>query len=349
MQIGILGLKFTGKTTLFNAITGSSQPTGQGGVETHLAVGHVPDPRLDRLTAMFNPKRKVPASVEWLDVPGFESSGPGGANESVRFLEHARRVDALAQVVRCFDNGISDPDPVGELETVALELTMADLQVVENRLEKLAKEKQRKGKVENPLEPPLFERFKATLEEGVALRTLALNPDEAKLTSGFSFLTLKPMIVVLNGGEDGVPAETAAAAAPFGAAVVDLCAKVEEELGELSEEERLEFLADLGIEEPASHRMIRAAYAALGLRSFFTVGEDECRAWTIRAGALAPEDAGTIHSDLQRGFIRAETIGYQALVDAGSLAEAKKANLMRLEGKQYEVLDGDVLNIRFSV
>lgn len=349
MQIGILGLKFTGKTTLFNAITGSAQPTGQGGVDPHLAVGQVPDPRLDRLTAMFNPKRKVPASVEWLDVPGFEPTGPGGAGESVRFLEHARRVDALAQVVRCFDNGIAPPDPAGELETVALELTLADLQVVENRLEKLAKEKQRKGKVENPLEPPLFERFRAALEEGAALRTLALNPDEAKLTSGFSFLTLKPMIVVLNGGEEGVPAEVREAAAPFGAEVVDLCAKVEEELNELGDEERLEFLADLGIDEPASHRMIRAAYGALGLRSFFTVGDDECRAWTIRAGALAPEAAGAIHSDLQRGFIRAETVAYDDLVAAGSMAEAKKANAVRLEGKQYEVLDGDVLNIRFSV
>jgi len=349
LKIGILGLKFTGKTTLFNAITGSKVPTGQGGVDPHLAMGQVPDPRLDRLDAMFSPKRKVPVSVEWVDVPGFEPSGRGGVGEATRFLEHARRVDALAQAVRCYDNGISAPDPEGEMETVALELALADLEVVENRLEKLDKEKARKGKVENPLEPPLFERFRETLEAGTALRTLALSSDEAKLTSGYSFLTLKPMIIVLNGDEAGVEPSLVEAARTYGAEVVDLCAKVEEELGELTEEDRAEFLADLGIEEPASNRMVRAAYHALGLRSFFTVGEDECRAWTITAGALAPEAAGAIHSDLQRGFIRAETVSYDDLIAAGSLAEAKKANTLRLEGKSYEVLDGDVLNIRFSV
>jgi hypothetical protein len=349
VKIGILGLKFTGKTTLFNAITGSDAPTGQGGVEPNVAMGQVPDPRLDRLDEMFKPKRKVPVSVEWVDVPGFEPSGGSGVGDATKFLEHARRVEALAQVVRCYDNGISAPDPEGEMETVGLELALADLEIVENRLEKMTKEKARKGKVENPLEPPLFERFRDTLEAGTALRTLEMNSDEVKLISGYSFLTLKPMIMVLNGDEDGVDPALIETARTYGAEVVDLCAKMEEELGELSEEDRTEFLADLGIEEPASHRMIRAAYHALGLRSFFTVGEDECRAWTITAGALAPEAAGAIHSDLQRGFIRAETVSYDDLIAAGSEAEAKKANKTRLEGKQYEVLDGDVINIRFSV
>ncbi len=349
MDVGILGLKFTGKTTLFNAITGAGAPTGQGGVDPNRAVGQVPDPRLDILTGMFNPKRQVNASIEWVDVPGFEPSGEGGVGEAVKFLEHARRMDALVQVVRCFDNGIAAPDPEGEMETVALELTLADLQIVENRIEKLTREKQRMGKVENPLEPPLFERFRETLEAGQALRTLELNTDETKLVSGFSFLTLKPMVVALNGDEDGVDASVVEAAGAYGSAVVDLCAKVEEELGELPEDERTEFLADLGIETPASHRMVRASYHALGLLSFFTVGEDECRAWTVRAGALAPEAAGAIHSDLERGFIRAETVSYDDLTAAGSMAEAKKANAVRLEGKAYEVQDGDILNIRFSV
>jgi GTP-binding protein YchF len=349
VQIGILGFKFTGKTTLFNAVTGASLPTGQGGVEPHLAVGRIPDPRLEKLTAMFKPKREVHATVEWVDVPGFEPSGAAGPGEGTRFLEHARRVDALAQVVRCFDNDFETPDPLAEIESLALELVLADLQVVENRIDKLAKEKQRKGKNDQPLEPPLMERFQATLSDGKPLRDLELNADECKLTSGFSLLTLKPLILVLNGDEGGVPQDVLAAAAATGAEVVDLCAKVEAELAELSPQERSEFLADLGIAEPAAHRMVRSAYRALGLHSFFTVGEDECRAWTLRRGALAPEAAGVIHSDLERGFIRAETVSYEDLVAAGGLAEAKKLNQLRLEGKSYEVRDGDVLNIRFSV
>jgi hypothetical protein len=349
VQIGILGFKFTGKTTLYNAVTGAAQPTGQGGVEPHLAVGRIPDPRLNRLTALFKPKREVHATVEWVDVPGFEPSSPGGAGEAVRFLEHARRVDALAQVVRCFENGMSATDPAGEIESLALELTLADLEIVENRLEKLEREKQRKGKVEQPLEPPLMERFQAHLTDGRPLRELTLNADEIKLCSGFSLLTLKPLMIVLNGPEDGVDPALVTAAGAGGAEVVDLCAKVEEELGELDEAERAEFLADMGIEEPASHRMVRSAYRALGLQSFFTVGEDECRAWTVRRGALAPEAAGVIHSDLERGFIRAETVAYDDLIEAGSMAEAKKRNKVRLEGKAYAVQDGDILNIRFAV
>ncbi len=349
MQIGILGFKFTGKTTLFNAVTGSDQPVGQGGVEPHLAVGRIPDPRLDVLSDMFKPKKTIHATVDWVDVPGFEPTAPGGAGEATRFLEHARRVDALAQVVRCFDNGIEEPAPVDEIESLALELVIADLQIVENRIERLEKDRSRKGKVDNPLEPPLMERFKERLDEGKPLRDLDLSSDEIKLSSGFSLLTLKPMILVLNGSEDGVDESIVAAARETGAEVVDLCAKVEAELAELPEEDRNEFLADLGIEEPASHRMARSAYSAMGLQSFFTVGEDECRAWPVRKGAPAPEAAGTIHSDMERGFIRAETCSYDDLTAAGGLAEVKKLNQMRLEGKAYEVQDGDVLNIRFSV
>ena len=351
MQIGIIGVKFTGKTTLFNTITGAGLPTGQGGVEPHRAIGKVPDPRLERLTAMFKPKRTVHAQVEWVDVPGFQGgAGPDGGREATRFLEHARRVDALAQVVRCFDGGYGAPDPSGELATLALELTLADLQIVENRLERLAKDKQRMGKVANPLEPPLMERFRDQLENDRPLRDLDLNPDERKLASGYAFLTQKPLIVVRN-HEEGEPAPAAvvAEAEAAGAAVVALCARVEEELAELDPEEAREFLADLGIAEPALHRMIQASYHALDLQSFFTVGPDECRAWAVRRGATAPEAAGVIHSDLQRGFIRAETTAYEDLVAAGSLAAAKAAHKVRLEGKSYVVQDGDVIEIRFSV
>ncbi|MBU2499916.1 YchF family ATPase [bacterium] len=351
MQIGIIGMKFTGKTTLFNAITGAGLPTGQGGVEPHRAVGQVPDARLDFLTGMFKPKRTVHAAVEWVDIPGFQGgAGPDGSREGTRFLEHGRKVDALAQVIRCFGGGYGEPEPMAELESLALEMALADLQVVENRLERMAKDKARMGKVANPLEPPCFERLREQLENDRPLRDLEFNTDELKLMSGFSFLTLKPLIVVLNHGEgDEPPADVAEAARKAGAEVVALCASVEEELAQLDPGEAAEFLADLGIAEPALGRMIHAAYGALDLQSFFTVGPDECRAWTVRRGALAPEAAGAIHSDLQRGFIRAEVTAYDDLVAAGSMQAAKAANKVRLEGKAYEVRDGDIIEIRFSV
>ena len=351
MQIGIIGVKFTGKTTLFNVITGAGLPTGQGGVEPHLAVGKVPDPRLNRLTAMFNPKREVHASVEWVDIPGFQGGAAAdGGREATRFLEHGRKVDALAQVIRCFDGGYGDPDPAGELETLALELALADLQVVENRIERLEKEKARLGKVANPLEPPLMLRLREQLENDKPLRDLEFNPDEVKMTSGYTFLTQKPLIVVLNHAEgEEPPADVAEAARAAGAEVVGLCASVEEELAELDPAEAAEFLSDMGVEEPALNLMIRASYSALDLQSFFTVGPDECRAWAVRKGALAPEAAGAIHSDLQRGFIRAEVTAYDDLIAAGSLSAAKADNKCRLEGKGYEVQDGDVIEIRFSV
>jgi len=351
VQIGIIGLKFTGKTTLYNVITGAGLPTGQGGVDPHLAVGRVPDPRLDQLTGMFHPKRTVHATVEWVDIPGFKTgAAAGGGREATRFLEHGRKVDALAQVIRCFDGGYGAPDPAGELETMALELALADPQIVENRLERLAKEKTRMGKVANPLEPPMMERFREQLENDRPLRDLELNPDEEKLSSGYAFLTLKPMIVVLNHTEgEQAPTEVIASAKATGAETVALCASVEEELAELEVAEAAEFLADLGIAEPALNQMIRASYDALDLQSFFTVGEDECRAWAVRKGSPAPVAAGVIHSDLQRGFIRAEVTAYDDLIEAGSMAAAKLVNKVRLEGKGYEVQDGDILEIRFSV
>jgi GTP-binding protein YchF len=351
VQIGIIGVKFTGKTTLFNVITGAGQPTGQGGVDPHLAIGKVPDPRVDRLSAMFNPKRTIHATVEWVDIPGFQGGAAAdGGREATRFLEHGRKVDALAQVIRCFDGGYGTPDPAGEFEGLALELALADLQIVENRLEKLEKEKTRMGKVASPLEPPMMERFRDQLENDKPLRDLELNPDEIKLSAGYTFLTLKPMIVVLNHEEGAeAPAEVIAAAKASGAETVALCASMEEELADLDAAEAAEFLADMGVAEPALNQMIRASYGALNLQSFFTVGEDECRAWAVLKGAPAPVAAGVIHSDLQRGFIRAEVTAYDDLMEAGSMAAAKAVNKVRLEGKGYEVQDGDILEIRFSV
>lgn len=351
MQIGLIGVKFTGKTTLFNVTTGAELATGQGGVEPHVGVGKVPDPRLEKLSVMFQPKRTVHAAIEWVDVPGFQGgAGADGTREATRFLEHARKVDALAQVIRCFDGGYGAPDPVGELETLALELTLADLQVVENRLEKLVKEKTRMGKVANSLEPAFMARLKEQLENERPMRGMEFNVDEERMAAGYTFLTRKPLMVVLNHTEgEEPPTDAVAAATAAGARVVPVCASIEEELARMDPAEAAEFLADLGEDEPAAHRLIRGAYGAMDLQSFFTVGPDECRAWTVRRGALAPEAAGRIHSDLERGFIRAETTAYDDLMTAGSLAAAKAASKVRLEGKGYEVQDGDILEIRFSV
>ncbi len=351
MQIGIIGKKYTGKTTLFNAITRAGIPTGQGGVDANRAMARVPDPRLERLTSLFSPRRTVPAAVEWVDVPGFAGGvGPEGSRDAVRFLEHARKVDALALVVRCFDGGHGAPDPVAELESLALELALADLQIVENRLERLAKDKGRKGKVENPLEPPLMQRLREQLEADRPLRDLILNVDDQRIVSGFTFLTRKPLMIVLNHAEGAtIPEATETAARVAGSQVVTLCASMEEELTQLSPAEAAEFLAEMGIDEPALDLMIRAAYGALHLTTFFTVGEDECRAWAVNTGARAPRAAGVIHSDMERGFIRAEVVAYEDLVTAGSIAATKTAHTWRLEGKNYEVQEGDVLGIRFNV
>lgn len=349
MRIGIIGVKFTGKTTLFNAITGQRLPTGQGGVEVHLAAAQVPDQRLARLAALFRPRRTVPAQVEWVDIPGLDLSAPCGGREAARLLEHARRADALVHVVRGFGGGLGDPAPLAELTALDAELALADLQIVENRLGRLTKDRLKLGKQFSMAEPQLLESLRAHLEAGRPLRDLGLDSEQEKLVSGFSFLTRKPLLTVVNAEEQGLDGEVLRAAQERRQEVIPLCAQLEAEIAQLPEDERLEFLTGLGIGEPALHRLIRAAYTALGLQSFFTVGEDECRAWTVRVGALAPEAAGVVHSDMARGFIRAEVCAYEDLVKAGGLAAAKRENLLRLEGKHYVLRDGDILTIRFAV
>jgi GTP-binding protein YchF len=361
MDVGIIGLAQSGKTTVFNAVTRGRAQTGfGGGHEPNIAVVKIPDTRLDTLTAMYKPKKHTPAEIRYVDFPaGFSREGPGG-----QFLGQLRTVDALIHGVRAFeDPAVPHPegsvDPARDIAALDLELAFADLALIERRLERLAAElrSQKAGeRGAGEREQALLLRLKSALENEQPIRTLGLSEDDERLIAGFRFLTQKPLLLVLNIGEEGIPERASLEAGwrerytlPHTDVAV-LSGRLEMELLDLTPEEALEYRRDLGLEEETGlDRAIRLSYALLGLISFFTVGPDECRAWTVEQGATAPRAAGKIHSDLERGFIRAEVIRYEDLVAAGSEAEAKKRGLMRTEGKSYIVQDGDVLHILFNV
>ncbi len=358
LRIGIVGLPQTGKTTLFQILThahGSGAAAGRQ--ETHVGVVRVPDARLDRLTELFKPQKTVHATIEYMDMPGsvIELARTGVQSQALREL------DALVHVARAFQDD-SVPHEAGsadarrDIESVELELILSDLAVVEKRLERLEKDikKQKNPGMEKELQ--VLNVCKAALEKQTPLREVELNAEEAKVIRGFTFLSRKPMLYVLNLSEGD--AARANVADQFAAqaglklrlrtAVSAICGKVEAELAQLSDADAAEFLASYGLKESAVSRLIRASYQLLGLISFFTVGEDECRAWTIRAGSTALEAAGEIHSDIQRGFIRAEVVRYDDLMAAGSLAEARTRAQLRLEGKDYVVEDGEVVHFRHA-
>jgi len=359
MELGITGLPLTGKTTLFNALTGGTVATGGFSPEkgSHLAVVKVPDPRLAVLTEMFRPKKSTLADVRYVDVAGIVK---GGAKDSRSgLLSVLRTVDALIHVVREFESDTvplpeGGIDPGRDIADFDLELALSDLEVVERRLERIEREF-RSGKKEAEHERGVLTACHAALSAGKPLREIELSPEEAKLIRGYQFLTRKPMIVVINIGEHRLPEadRIAAELASFGTRpnveLVVLCAEIEMEISQLDEADQPVFLEELGIKEPAVRRLIKVSYHLLNLLSFFTVSPEEVRAWTLRKGALAPEAAGTVHSDFERGFIRAEVIAYDNLVACGSLVAAKERGLVRVEGKNYEVKDGDILYIRFSV
>lgn len=359
LRIAIVGLGLTGKTTLFQILTRAHGSNGGASrADVQVGVVTVPDARLDRLSAMYKPEKTVPATIEYLDAPG---SVIDLLRTGSRASASIREVDALAHVVRAFHNE-SVPPPSGEVnpradvETTDLELILSDLAVAEKRIERLAKDVK---KLKNPAlekELQVVERCKQALEGQIPLRQLEFTPEELRLIRGFTFLSLKPMVYVLN--LDERDAARAGAAAEFAAelglaekprtAVTAVCGKVEAEIAELSDAEAADFLASYGLTESAVSRFIRTGYGLLGLMSFFTVGEDECRAWTIHAGSTALEAAGEIHSDIQKGFIRAEVVGYDDLMAAGGLAEARARAQLRLEGKEYVVKDGEVVHFRHS-
>lgn len=362
LSCGIVGLPTTGKTTLFNLLTGAHVEKSQffsGKTDANIGVARVPDSRIDFLSKLFKPRKTTYAQMEVIDLPGLVRGASEGQGVGNAFLDGVRKVDALIQVVRAFRN----PDvvhvensigPLRDMETVNFELLMADLDFVDKRITRIRQGK--KVTPEQTQELTILEKCLAHLEQELPFSSLELTPEERTTLQNYTFLTDKPMIIVVNldeeqfaGREYPGRAELQQAAAAKGLAVVELCVQIEEELAELEPADRDAFFQELGITEPAINRVMRVAYETLGLISFFTAGEDEVRAWTIERGTNARRAAGKIHSDLERGFIRAETVKYEEMATYGSFAKVKDAGKLSLEGKDYIVQDGDILNIRFNV
>ncbi len=362
MQIGIFGFPKTGKTTLFNTLTGSNVATdaySTGKKEIHMGMTKVPDSRLDHLTKMFHPKKETHAKIEYVDVVGVEKGESSGSDT---FLNELKGMDALLHVVRVFDDpnfphSQGSLNPKRDIENMEMELIFADLSVATRRVEKLQASLQKAPRETDRKELEALQKCVEALESEISLREMEFSPEELKIVRGFTFLSAKPLLIVLNISENEVGKISQATqkyeldeiSKKSGVAVVPVSAKIELEISTLDQTDAEEFMKELGIEEPALTRLIRTSYEFLGLISFFTVGEDECRAWTIRKGTLAQQAAGTIHSDLERGFIRAEVVAYEDLMTSGNWNAVKEKGKLRLEGKTYPVQDGDILHVRFNV
>ena len=360
-RLGIIGFERSGKTTLFNAVTGADHATGFAThTDTHVGIVKVADQRLDRLTAMHQPKKHTPADLEYVDFPG---AGFGGRGTEQRFLGDLALMDALVHVVRAFDNDtVPHPqesvDPARDIEAMTLELGFADLALIEKRLERIDAESRSLKVSERDAaerETALLRRMEEALSDGVPVRDMPLSAEERVQIRHYRFLTDRPLLTLLNINEaDAGEAEATAVAhrpavEPPGAATAAACATLEMELRGLSNEDATAYREAVGAAEGVLDAAVRLSYQILGLHSFFTVGEDECRAWTVRVGDTALQAAGRIHSDIARGFIRAEVVQWQDLIDAGSEAEARKRAQLHMEGKDYVVQDGDVLHMLFNV
>ena len=361
IKCGIVGLPNVGKSTLFNALTKAGIAAANFPfctIDPNVGVVPVPDPRLQRLADIVHPQKIVPTAVEFVDIAGLVAGASKGEGLGNKFLAHIREVDAIAHVVRCFEHPdivhvAGRIDPIADIETIDTELALADLESVDKalaRVERAAKANDKEALAKRPV----LQKLTAGLNEGKSARSLGLDDDAKALVRDLFLLTLKPLMYIANVKEDGFKNnphldKVRARAQAEGAEVVPVCAAIEEELSQLDDADKLAFLADMGLDEPGLNRVIRAAYKLLGLQTYFTAGEKEVRAWTVKAGSTAPQAAGVIHTDFERGFIRAETVAYDDFIKYKGEGGAKDAGRLRLEGKEYLVKEGDVLHFRFNV
>lgn len=364
LKAGIVGLPNVGKSTLFNAITkknilAANYPFAT--IEPNVGVVTVPDHRLDVLNEMYKPKKLVPTTFEFTDIAGLVKGASKGEGLGNKFLSHIREVDAIVEVVRCFEDGEithveGKIDPIRDIEIINTELILADLEIVESRISKIEKKAETTKDKQAVLELKALKKSKDALEQGIALRNIEYSDEELVTINGFNFITLKKIIYVANvNDEDAINGEN-----EFTKLVVDyanqekskviiMCAKLESELSEYSDDDKKEFIKEIGLNESGLDMLIKATYDLLGLKTFFTAGTDECRAWTFKNGMKAPECAGIIHTDFQKGFIKAEVMSYQDLFELGSEKAVQEAGKLRLEGKDYHMQDGDICYFRFNV